>query len=293
MTTFTYSVSVDGEIRSGEIDADSIPDAREKVARMYAGVAPGNVSVSGKAPRSAGHSVPWRKPGMREKAKLCPYCAEKIKATAIKCKHCGEFLQEPRSSGQELPSIAEDLPDGDQTPGIRRPLGHGRKRGMKYVLAILACAGLFILYAVLGAAVFGWEHGGGAIPMLVLIAAIVASWRAITKSREPEGGDQCLGAKSAPPASTPPEFADLVEAWPEVGQCLRDVSALASRDRRQHDALAAYYRRKSDDWIHRHLVKNRGVFRAAYGLLAMEALSRGLDLRGVHPQVPLSRLSER
>jgi hypothetical protein len=33
---------------------------------------------------------------------------------------------------------------------------------MEYGLAILVCVGLFILYAVLGAAVFGWKHGGGA-----------------------------------------------------------------------------------------------------------------------------------
>ncbi len=61
---------------------------------------------------------------------------------------------------------------------------------MKYVLAVLACAGLFILYAVLGAAVFGWERGGGVIPMLILFAVIGATWRAITKKHETKGGGQ-------------------------------------------------------------------------------------------------------
>ena len=28
-------------------------------------------------------------------SKLCPFCAEAIRSAAIKCKHCGEFLEEP------------------------------------------------------------------------------------------------------------------------------------------------------------------------------------------------------
>ena len=51
---------------------------------------------------------------------------------------------------------------------------------MKYVLAISACVGIFITYAIIGAAL-GWRHGGGLIPMLILFAAIGATWRKITK----------------------------------------------------------------------------------------------------------------
>jgi len=62
---------------------------------------------------------------------------------------------------------------------------------MKYVLAILACAGLFVIYTVLGVAVFGWKHGGGVIPILILFAAMGATWRAITKNRDTtQGGDK-------------------------------------------------------------------------------------------------------
>ncbi len=53
---------------------------------------------------------------------------------------------------------------------------------MKYVLAILACIVIFIAYVIIGAAL-GWRHGGGLIPVMILFAAIGATWRAITKKR--------------------------------------------------------------------------------------------------------------
>lgn len=37
--------------------------------------------------------------------KACPFCAEDIRETAIKCKHCGEWLN------KEIPSKPMDLPE--------------------------------------------------------------------------------------------------------------------------------------------------------------------------------------
>ena len=59
----------------------------------------------------------------------------------------------------------------------------------KYIWAAGACIGLFCLYVFLGLAVFGWSSTsspfGGVFPQLLLLAAMAAAWRAITKKKAP------------------------------------------------------------------------------------------------------------
>lgn len=48
-----------------------------------------------------------------------------------------------------------------------------------YIVAVLACIGIVIIYAVIGA-LLGWKHGGGYIPMIILFGVLTATWKGIT-----------------------------------------------------------------------------------------------------------------
>ena len=51
---------------------------------------------------------------------------------------------------------------------------------MKYVVALAACALVILFWAIIGASVFNWQHGGGILWQLVILGTVVAVWIAIT-----------------------------------------------------------------------------------------------------------------
>ena len=63
------------------------------------------------------------------------------------------------------------------------------KRPVRIVLAIIVIIVLYIVWIGVGSALFGWRHGGGAIPTMLFFGLAAFIWRTITKKTPEEKGE--------------------------------------------------------------------------------------------------------
>jgi phage shock protein PspC (stress-responsive transcriptional regulator) len=83
--------------------------------------------------------------------RMCPYCAEEIRAAAIRCKHCGSFLS-PRSAPSDWYRSSSDRMIAGVCGGLARQFGvPAAVIRLAFVLMTLFSGGVvgIVIYVVL------------------------------------------------------------------------------------------------------------------------------------------------
>ena len=78
------------------------------------------------------------------------------------------------------------------------------------------------------------------------------------------------------------EFNEIVSVRPEMALCLKEAEEFNATEPARAEELKLWYQKKSDNWLMDKLTKPAG-FRATYGLIAIEAYHRKLDLSAIIP----------
>ena len=109
---------------------------------------------------------------------ICQKCNTENKETNKFCYSCGnELIVIERTCNQEDEfSLMKNQKSSQKSKSASNKV-------FRTILALLACFGIFMIFAfIMGA--LGSKHGGGIIPMLIMFALIGFTWRSITGAKE-------------------------------------------------------------------------------------------------------------
>ncbi len=92
------------------------------------------------------------------------------------CRRCGEPMESPDSlAGQE-----DTCPKCGCDTGV--PNGQTGGKALRYTLGAAGCTAAIIAYSFVGV-LLGWQHGGGALPILCLLSLCGVIWYGVTQRK--------------------------------------------------------------------------------------------------------------
>ncbi len=115
---------------------------------------------------------------MEQDQKKCPFCGESIRAEAIKCRYCGEFLETPPGERLSRPEEGAQVPLGYAQKTDTEVFFHGNLSPIVLVKATITSIVLLViavLIAVLGGArLRGTDLGSGPLWLSLAVAIFAA-----------------------------------------------------------------------------------------------------------------------